>query len=63
MFTHKWSPVTTSHRTRTVVLASFVCIQCVLSAPVLAQGAPGTHQDNSGINGSLSHGDLEKLSG
>ena len=24
---------------------------------------PGTHQDNSGLNGSLSHGDLQKLSG
>ena len=31
--------------------------------PVLAQNAPGTHQDNSGLNGSLSHEDLQKLSG
>ena len=33
------------------------------SIPVLAQNAPGTHQDNSGLNGSLSHEDLQKLSG
>ena len=28
-----------------------------------SQGAPGIHQDNSGLNGSLSRGDLEKLGG
>ncbi len=28
-----------------------------------AQNAPGTHQDNGGLNGSLTRGDLEKLSG
>jgi hypothetical protein len=31
--------------------------------PVLAQNAPGTHQENGGLNGSLTRGDLEKLSG
>jgi hypothetical protein len=31
--------------------------------PVLAQNAPGTHQDNSGLNGSLSREDLQKLGG
>jgi hypothetical protein len=31
--------------------------------PAHAQGAPGVHQDNSGINGSLSRSDLEKLGG
>jgi hypothetical protein len=31
--------------------------------PVLAQNAPGVHQENGGLNGSLSRGDLEKLSG
>jgi len=35
----------------------------VLNAPVLAQNPPGIHQDNGGLNGSLSRGDLEKLSG
>jgi hypothetical protein len=34
-----------------------------LSNPVHAQGAPGVHQDNGGINGSLSREDLEKLGG
>jgi hypothetical protein len=32
-------------------------------APVHAQNTPGIHQDNSGINGSLSHEDLAKLGG
>jgi hypothetical protein len=31
--------------------------------PLFAQNAPGTHQDNSGLNGSLSRDDLQKLSG
>jgi hypothetical protein len=35
----------------------------VFGNPVHAQGAPGVHQDNSGINGSLSRADLEKLGG
>jgi hypothetical protein len=33
------------------------------SAPATAQNAPGIHQDNGGLNGSLTRGDLEKLSG
>jgi hypothetical protein len=33
------------------------------TSPVRAQGAPGVHQDNGGINGSLSRADLEKLGG
>jgi hypothetical protein len=33
------------------------------TGPSHAQGAPGVHQDNSGINGSLSRADLEKLGG
>jgi hypothetical protein len=32
-------------------------------SPVQAQNTPGIHQDNSGINGSLSREDLEKLGG
>jgi hypothetical protein len=35
----------------------------VWSIPVFAQNAPGIHQDNGGLNGSLSRGDIEKLSG
>jgi hypothetical protein len=38
-------------------------ISVMFGAAVFAQNAPGTHQDNSGLNGSLSRGDLEKLSG
>jgi hypothetical protein len=34
-----------------------------LNMSVLAQNTPGIHQNNSGLNGSLSRGDLEKLSG
>lgn len=36
---------------------------CGVNAPIHAQNAPGTHQDNSGLNGSLSREDLQKLSG
>jgi hypothetical protein len=31
------------------------------TAPAFAQGAPGIHEDNSGLNGSLTHDDLQKL--
>src|SRR5277367_4132346 len=31
--------------------------------PVLAQSGPGTHQDNSGLNGSISHEELQRLGG
>jgi len=33
------------------------------TSPAHAQGAPGVHLDNGGINGSLSRADVEKLSG
>jgi hypothetical protein len=36
---------------------------CSMNAPAHAQNAPGTHQDNSGLNGSLSREDLQKLGG
>ena len=45
------------------ILAWILGIQGAVIAPAVAQNAPGTHQDNGGINGSLSRGDLEKLSG
>jgi hypothetical protein len=38
-------------------------LSCMVWAPAFAQNTPGTHQDNSGMNGSLSHEDLEKLNG
>lgn len=51
-----------SGRARALILVIFIGLS-VANAPVLAQNTPGTHQDNSGMNGSLSRGDLEKLSG
>lgn len=36
---------------------------CVTSTAARAQNTPGVHQDNSGLNGSLSREDLQKLSG
>jgi hypothetical protein len=45
------------------ILGLLIGLSSALSGPVLAQGEPGTHQDNGGINGTLSRGDLEKLSG
>ena len=33
------------------------------TSPAHAQSAPGVHLDNSGINGSLSRADVEKLGG
>ena len=48
---------------RATTLAAVAGLAGGTSIPVLAQNAPGTHQDNSGLNGSLSHEDLQKLSG
>ena len=45
------------------ILVSLIAMQGASNWPAFAQNAPGTHQDNGGINGSLSRGDLEKLSG
>ena len=55
--------VTFSCRTGACIFALLIGMQSALTGPALAQGEPGTHQDNSGINGSLSRGDLEKLGG
>jgi hypothetical protein len=48
---------------RATTLAALAGLAGGISIPVLAQNAPGTHQDNSGLNGSLSHEELQKLSG
>jgi hypothetical protein len=49
---------------RAVAITAFLGMMGAASIPpVPAQNAPGTHQDNGGLNGSLSRGDLEKLSG
>ncbi len=52
-----------SSRMGSFILAWAIAMPLVLSAPAWSQNAPGTHQDNGGINGSMSRGDLEKLSG
>ena len=44
-------------------IAVLLGLQCFSGAPAVAQNTPGTHQDNSGMNGSLSREDLQKLSG
>jgi hypothetical protein len=55
---------TESRRSAVVAgIAVLVGLHCFLGAQALAQNAPGTHQDNSGMNGSLSREDLQKLSG
>jgi hypothetical protein len=43
--------------------AVVIAMICGLNGAVHAQNAPGTHQDNGGLNGSLSREDLEKLGG
>lgn len=54
---------TRAANTRAALLGALVAMTAVVCSPVLAQNTPGTHQDNSGMNGSLSHEDLEKLGG
>jgi hypothetical protein len=44
-------------------VAAIAAILLLSSGAAHAQGAPGVHMDNSGINGSLSRADLEKLGG
>jgi hypothetical protein len=45
------------------IFATAILMAGAFSPPALAQQGPGIHQDNGGLNGSLSRGDLEKLSG
>ena len=53
---------TSSRHTRLAALI-VTGMMVLATSPALAQGAPGVHLDNSGINGSLSREDLEKLGG
>jgi hypothetical protein len=55
--------IAASHRFGVAIFAAVVAISGTLSAPAFAQSQPGTHQDNSGLNGSLSNEDLQKLGG
>jgi hypothetical protein len=51
------------HKNCAAALVTFVAMTSAPSIQVSAQNAPGTHQDNGGLNGSLTRGDIEKLSG
>src|SRR5882724_11427441 len=48
---------------RAMAIIAFLGMMGASIIPVWAQNAPGVHQENGGLNGSLSRGDLEKLSG
>jgi hypothetical protein len=52
-----------STRSRAAALALVIGAMGISITPALAQNTPGTHQDNSGMNGSLSREDLQKLGG
>jgi hypothetical protein len=52
-----------SRRIHATTLAVSIAAVAAWSTPAVAQNTPGTHQDNSGLNGSLSREDMEKLSG
>jgi hypothetical protein len=57
MFTH-------SRHIGAIILAAALAMVIVRSPAVIAQQTPGgIHEDNSGMNGSLSHEDLNKLGG
>ncbi|MGC1523308.1 MAG: hypothetical protein WA803_17325 [Steroidobacteraceae bacterium] len=53
----------TSRRARAAALAVAIAAAAGWNTPASAQNTPGTHQDNSGLNGSLSREDLDKLGG
>ena len=46
-----------------MILAASALVMVGSAIPAFAQNPPGTHQDNGGLNGSLSRDDLQKLSG
>ena len=48
---------------RALIAAILISLGAIAANPALAQGAPGIHQDNGGLNGSLSRADIEKLGG
>jgi hypothetical protein len=52
-----------ARNSRAVAITVFLGMMGAAGIPVRAQNAPGVHQENGGLNGSLSRGDLEKLSG
>src|ERR1700683_4446843 len=52
-----------SCHTRAVAIAVLLGVPHAFMAAAFAQGAPGIHEDNSGLNGSLTHDDIQKLGG
>jgi hypothetical protein len=55
---------TSSRHIATVILAAALAMSAARSIPVFAQQGPGAiHEDNGGMNGSLSHEDLNKMGG
>jgi hypothetical protein len=55
--------ITSSREIGAVILAASLAMIAAMSVPVCAQQGPGIHEDNGGMNGSLSHEDLDKLGG
>jgi hypothetical protein len=55
--------ITSSRAIGAVILAAALAMIAAMSLPVSAQQGPGIHEDNGGMNGSLSHEDLDKLGG
>ena len=55
----------TRRRPWMAALAAFVALSAITGAGGFAfgQAGPGTHQDNSGLNGSISHEELERMGG
>ena len=51
------------HHLRAAAIAALLGISLALTAVAFAQGAPGIHEDNSGLNGALTHEDIQKLGG
>jgi hypothetical protein len=52
-----------SCHSRALAIAVLLGLAQGFTAPAFAQGGPGIHEDNSGLNGSLTHDDLQKLGG
>jgi hypothetical protein len=53
----------TKYHLRAVAIAALLGGFPAFTAIVFAQGAPGIHEDNSGLNGSLTHDDIQKIGG
>jgi hypothetical protein len=53
----------TMYHVRAVAIAALLGVLPAFTAVAFAQGGPGIHEDNSGLNGSLSHDDIQKIGG